>query len=231
MKALKRSLFLLLVCCLSACDLREIDNYEGPDATLHGAIYDNETGELIQQDIINGSVIEFTEHGFDNPQIQSMIFKPDGTYRNNLVFSGTYTIGPARGNFVPVEPQEVTIQGDALLNFQVQPYIRVKNVTIEKVDNKVVATFNLQQTIASNVRKIGLFAHPEPHVGEPVHTVSAQLDINGVTNEITVYRLEINLDAYGNELQAGKSYFFRAGALIDAPEAKFNYAPAVELTL
>ena len=30
----------------------ELDNYDGPDATLSGRIIDKETGELVEQDII-----------------------------------------------------------------------------------------------------------------------------------------------------------------------------------
>ena len=45
----------------------ELDNYDGPDATLSGRIIDKETGELVEQDIIRGTQIEFIEHGYDNP--------------------------------------------------------------------------------------------------------------------------------------------------------------------
>lgn len=37
----------------------ELDNYDGPDATLSGRIIDKETGELVEQDIIRGTQIEF----------------------------------------------------------------------------------------------------------------------------------------------------------------------------
>lgn len=43
----------------------ELDNYDGPDATLSGRIIDKETGELVEQDIIRGTQIEFIEHGYD----------------------------------------------------------------------------------------------------------------------------------------------------------------------
>lgn len=215
----------------SACDLQEIDNYDGPDATIHGGIYDELTGELLQQDIINGMQIEYIEHGFENPQIQRLVVKNDGTYRNDLMFSNTYTIRPVRGNFVPVEEEVIEVKGNTLKNFEVQPYIRLRNVTIEKQENKIVATFNLDQTVTNKVNRIGLFAHEEPNVGDPLNSVASVVNINAVTNDVTTYRLEINLEAHGGTLQSGKQYYFRVGALIDAPEAKFNYAPAVRLTL
>lgn len=215
---------------LGSCDLQEIDNYAWPDANIYGGIYDVETGELVEQDIINGMQIEFVEQGFENPEIQRMVVRNDGTYRNNLIFAATYAMRPVRGNFVPVEEQLVEVKGDFMKNFVVQPYIRIKNATIERQGNKVVATFNLQQTVTNKVVRIGLFAHQEMNVGANLSSASATLDVNAVTNDVTLYRLEINLDAYSS-MQAGDQYYFRVGALIDATEAKYNYAPAVRLTL
>lgn len=232
MKSIKTfSIALISLFLLGSCELNELDNYEGPNASINGGIYDRETGELIQQDIINGMQIEYTEHGFANPQVQYMVVKNDGSYRNNLMFSGTYTIQPVRGNFVPVEREEIVVEGNMVKNFQVQPYIRVRNVIIEKQDNKIVATFNLDQTVTNNVSRIGLFAHEEHNVGAALNLVASVVDINAVTNDVTQYRLEINLDAHSGALPSGKQYYFRAGALIDAPEAKYNYAPPVRIGL
>ncbi|WP_181308605.1 DUF3823 domain-containing protein [Rufibacter sp. XAAS-G3-1] len=230
MKSIKTfSIALVSLFLLGGCELNELDNYDGPDASISGAIYDQETGELVQQDIINGMQIEYIEHGFDNPQTQFMVVKNDGTYRNNLMFSGTYTIRPVRGNFVPVNSEEVVVSGATTKNFNVQPYIRVRNVQINKKGNKIVATFNLDQTVTNKVVRIGLFAHREPNVGQPLNSVSSLVNLNEVTNDVTQYRLEINLDAYTSALKAGNEYYFRVGALIDAPEAKYNYAPPVRI--
>ncbi|MBE9462716.1 DUF3823 domain-containing protein [Dyadobacter subterraneus] len=219
---------LLLVLALNAC---KIDNYPAPDAQLHGTFLDIDTNEPVEQDIIRGSTIEFIEHGYASQTKQVMIVKNDGTYRNDLIFSNTYTITPVRGNFVPAEPQEVDVKGETQLDFKVQPYIRVKDAKIEKVGSKVVATFKLQQTVINNVKKIGLYAHPEPAVGEPMRTVLADQEINAVTDPNKIYTLEIDLPSNSSNLKAGSQYFFRVGALIDAPESKFNYAKAVRLTL
>lgn len=225
------SIAIISLFLLNSCELSELDNYDGPNATIHGGIYDLETGELVQQDVINGMQIEYVEHGFDNAQTQYMVVMNDGTYRNNLMFAAEYTIRPVRGNFVPVESKEIKVEGDIIQNFEVQPYIRVQNALIEKQENKVVATFNLDQTVTNNVNTIGLFAHEEMNVGEPLNLVSSKIDINAVSNDVFEYRLEINLEANSSSLESGKDYYFRVGALIDAPEAKYNYAPAVKITI
>lgn len=224
------TIILIHLFLLSSCELSDIDNYDGPNATINGGIYDHETGELVQQDIVNGMQLEYTEHGFDNPQIQYMVVKNDGTYRNNLMFAGVYTIRPVRGNFVPVESEEITVIDNTVKDFKVQPYIRIHDASIQKEGNKIVARFRLEQTVTNNVSRIALFAHEEPNVGSTLNTFSAGIDINGVIDDAQEYSLEINLD--GNAaLVAGQQYYFRIGALIAAPEARYNYAPAIRITI
>ncbi|WP_085537054.1 DUF3823 domain-containing protein [Massilibacteroides vaginae] len=223
--------FLSFSVFFASCGLTDIDNYDAPNATIQGGIYDMESNELIEQDIVDGMQIEFVEQGFDNPHTQYMIVKNDGTYQNNLMFAASYTMQPVRGNFVPVEKQDITVKkGNNTVDFKVQPYIRIKNAEISKVGNKVVATFKIEQTVTNDVKQLTLFAHQEPNVGWKLHTASANQDVNTTTLGSTLYTLEIDLAA-NSSLQSGKEYYFRVGALIDAPEAKYNYAPAVRLKL
>ncbi|WP_153799320.1 DUF3823 domain-containing protein [Foetidibacter luteolus] len=205
------------------------DNYDAPNAGLSGRFVDAETGELVQQDIIRGTQIEIFEHGYGTGQLQYLIVKNDGTYENSLLFANTYTIKPVRGNFIAVEPQDINIQGKTTLDFTVTPYIRLKDVSINKNGNKVVASFKLEQKVINNIKKIGLYAHSDSRVGEPMRLVAAEQELNAVSDPNHTYTLEIDLDANSSVLKAGTSYYFRAGALIDIGDAKLNYAPAVKL--
>ncbi len=229
MKKLKNYLVALVV--LASVASCKVDNYPAPDAQLYGTFLDVDTNEPVEQDIIRGSTIEYIEQGYESQAKQYMIVKNDGTYRNNLIFSNTYLIAPVRGNFVPMTPEEVNIQGPTQLDFKVQPYIRVKDPKIEKVGNKVVATFRLEQTVINKVRRIGLYAHPDPEVGDPIRVASVNKNVDAVVDPNEVHRLEIDLPANSNSLKSGRQYFFRIGALIDAPEAKYNYAKAVRLPI
>ncbi|KAA2241348.1 DUF3823 domain-containing protein [Chitinophaga agrisoli] len=203
------------------------DNYDAPTAGLSGSFLDAETGGLVEQDIIRGTTIEIIEHGYTAPQY--LIVKNNGTYDNSLLFANTYTITPVRGNFAAVAAQEVSINGQTKLDFRVTPYIRVKDVNIVKNGTKITATFKLQQTVTNNVKKIGLYAHPDARVGEPMRLVAAEQELNAVTDPNHVYTLEIDLAANTGTLKPGSQYYFRVGALIDAGEAKLNYVPAVKL--
>lgn len=225
-----RTLIILCIATLAftAC---EKDNYDAPTAGLSGNFIDAETNELVQQDIIRGTTIELIEHGYDPVTPQYLIVKNDGTYDNSLLFANTYTVKPVRGNFIAVEAQEVKISGQTKLDFRVTPYIRLKDVQIVKNGGKVVATFRLQQNVGNNVQKIGLYAHSDARVGEPMRLVAAEQAINAVADPGHVYTLEIDLAANSSVLKPGNKYYFRAGALIDVGEAKLNYHPAVRLDI
>jgi hypothetical protein len=222
--------YLLIIAALAFAGC-EKDNYDGPTAGLQGQFKDAETGELVQQDIIRGTQIEIIEHGYDPVSPQYLVVKGDGTYENSLLFENTYTIQPKRGNFIDIAPQDLLKKGKTTLDFTVTPYIRILQPSIVKNGNKVTATFKLEQNVVNNVRKIGLYAHKDIQVGEPMRQVAAEKTLNAVSDPNTVYTLEIDLPSNSSVLKPGNDYYFRIGALIDVGEAKLNYAPAVKITL
>ena len=224
-------LFLYSIVALSALSACKLDNFDKPAAGLSGRFIDAETKELVQQDIIRGTQIELKEHGYDPVSSQFLVVKNDGTYENSLLFANTYTIQPVRGNFIAIDAQEFKISGQAKLDFEVTPYIRIKEANIVKNGTKIVATFKLQQNMINNIKKIGLYAHIDSRVGEPMRQVAAERELNAVSNPNEVLTLEIDLPANNTVLKPGNQYYFRIGALLDAPEAKLNYAPAVRIGL
>ncbi|MDR6569403.1 Protein of unknown function [Chitinophaga ginsengisegetis] len=229
MKKLRYIFFIVaLAAGLASC---EKDNYDGPTAGLSGRFVDVKTQELIEQDIILGTTIEIIEHGYASRTPQALIVKTDGTYANSMLFANTYTVTPVRGNFLPVDSQVVNISGQTTLDFSVTPYIRVNDVSILKTGTKVVATFKLEQNVTNNVKKIGLYAHSDARVGEPMRLVASEIQLNAVSDPSQVYTLEIDLAANSSILKPGNKYYFRVGALIDAGEAKPNYRPAVRLDI
>lgn len=229
MRKLNIILFTIVLAGLfSSCKL---DNYDAPDGQLVGNIIDAETNELVQQDIIRGTTIKLIEHGYDPVTPQYMRVKTDGTYANTLLFSNTYTVQPDQRNFVQIDEQEVVISSNTKLDFKVQPYIRVKNAKIIKNGDKVTATFNLDQNVIETVGRIGLYAHTQPIVGEPIRLIATEASLNRNVNESELMTLEINVKENTSVFKTGEQYFFRIGAVVNIPEAKFNYAPAVRLAV
>lgn len=214
---------------LNSC---ELDNYESPSASLSGAIIDQQTGLPVEGDIISGTQIELIEQGFENPSIQRLIVKVDGTYRNDMLFDGTYQILPLRrGNFVPLtDTLTVDIKGETVQNFEVQPYIRILDPNITIDGTKITATFRVEQTVGNKVSQIGLFGHRSPVVGEPLQFGKKTKRLRRVVDPNDEYELELDVRT-DRDFERGKAYHFRIGALIDADEAEFNYAPAVRLTI
>lgn len=79
---MKKLLFLLCVVVAGSMFYScEKDNLEGPDAIFAGELRDRKTGELIQQEISDGSRVYFIEQGWgDNPLVQNMVVKKDGRF-------------------------------------------------------------------------------------------------------------------------------------------------------
>ena len=224
-------LVLPLAMTLASCSL---DNFDGPDASIEGAFYDDETGELVQQEIINGTKIRYEENGWDNPEQQTMVVRNDGTYRNTKMFSGSYDFYFQECNFIPpvrLIGHEIK-KGKNRLDFKVQPYIRIRGAVISKEGNKIVAKFHVQPTVKGyQVESIGLFAHSDEAVGAELSSVKILNGVNATINGMESYTLEIDLDTNRNKLEAGQSYWFRVGAKIKTAGARYNYAKAVKITV
>ena len=211
----------------------ELDNLDGPDAGLYGSIIDDTTGELIQQDLIRGGELELREQGYENVSPYTMNYKVDGTFKDSKLFGNTYKVFPLKTNFHTIDTMVVNISGQTKLDLVVSPYVRIKNAEITMTDNIITATFSLEQTGDGNVVKVGLYAGADANVGEPVRLVKKEQNIGAPVapvNPIETYTLSINAGSE-QDLVEGKPYFFRIGAVYDAPNARYNYAPAVEFML
>jgi len=229
-----RNLIILIIILVtgfgfSSC---ELDNYESPSASLSGAIIDKQTGLPVESDIINGTQIEVIEQGFENPSIQRLIVKTDGTYRNDMMFEGDYIILPLRrGNFVPLtDTLSIEIEGETVQNFEVQPYIRILDPQITIDGTEITATFRVEQTVGNKVSELSLFGHSSPSVGEQMQFGKKTKRLRRVVDPNDEYELVLDVRT-DRDFVAGESYHFRIGAIIDADEAEFNYAPAVRLTI
>jgi len=157
-----------------------------------------------------------------------MVIKNNGTYRNNVMFAGSYTMSLMRGNFVSVKDQEVVVKGNTVYDFRVQPYIRIKNASIQKNGSKVVAKFRLEKTVDQEVAEVALYGHREPNVGEPLKEFVVK---QGVDNSYLGNEFTLELDLKHENIKSGTQYYFRIGARINIGGAKFNYVPAVRLAL
>lgn len=219
------------------------DNFDGPDSSVYGGVIDSKTGELIEQDMLNGSRIEVYEHGYSNPTAMYWDFMISGNYRNNLVFSNTYDFYLRDGNYFPIEMLDVNIKkGENKIDFKVVPYLRIINYSIDysQQENKVTATFSIEAgSDVVKLKRIRLYSWSDQYVGEPfkfdINNDNDVMDFNPTINpDNTVYTLSIDLKKNSDIFKSGRNYYFRVGALADVQgqgTIKYNYVPFSKITL
>ena len=218
-----KKILLFVSCFLFALTSCEIDNYEGPDASIHGSILDEQTGELVGSDMENGNAIKVREHGFTNATDQTWYITNTGEYRNNMVFAATYDVRFENGNFYPFEVKDFVVKsGDNVYDFKVIPYIRVKSPKVEKNGNVITATFSLEA--GKQDVKLTLNGGTDKQVFSPSTAI----------NSADIYTLSIDLGQNADVLKYSKNYYFRIGALADVSgvgTVRHNYAPVVVIKL
>ncbi len=236
-----KKILLLISCCLFALTSCEIDNYEAPNASIHGSIIDAQTGELVGMDVQDGGELKVVELGFENPQSQSWRIMNTGEYRNNMVFAATYDIRMENNNCYAFEEKDVVVKkGDNTKDFKVTPYIRIKNPKIEKNGNQIVATFSLEGGKGDEkLASVQLFAFSDMWVGNIV-----KFGLNGGTDKIDfstpididpseTYTLTIDVAANQSSFKyTGKNYYFRIGAkasISNVGTIRHNYSPLVSI--
>jgi len=224
---------------IAGCDMFKIDNYEQPNASLQGGIKDAVTGALVGTDIQNGSQIRAQELGYPDGALTWRV-KQTGEYQNDMVFAGSYKLEFLDCNFFPFTVDEFVIKkGKNTQDFQVTPYIRIRDESITRQGNQIVATFKLQAGNPAEVRlsAVRLFAFSDMYVGEMVkysitgpayQTFSPAI----IIDETTTYTLTIDIPSNTNEFfkYTNKNYYFRIGALAvvsDVGTVRHNYSPLV----
>lgn len=251
---MKRFVYILLsILMLGAASSCQLDNYDGPDAQIHGKIVDKDGNPVPSDATSSGVKIFYYEHGdFTSPLKQSMGLKPDGTYRNNMLFSGVYDFIITDANFVQIDTvKNFRIKpGDNELNFVVEPYVTIKDLTIEQDEYNVVARFKLN-SVGNNTGKIStiqLFAYLDGIVsyGATFSLTPEPAKVLGkAPNPEKEEVLRIDLTKQGETFSRYPSdtpFCFRVGALIDEtsataasatgkPAPKWNYSQVVRLKL
>ena len=240
-------LFTGLLFGTTSCELFKIDNFDGPDAQVYGEIRDSQGGGLVETDLQTGSLIGAYELGeYENPERRDWYIMESGKYRNNLVFSNTYKFEFSSCNFYPFTINEMVIKpGENEINFDVIPYIRIKNLSIthDAANNKIVATFKIEGgKSTTKVASMALYVFTDMHVGEYItKTLSngtgqprRSFSPAATIDPATTYTLSIDLAANASVFGIHRNYYFRVGAKASQSGVgtiRSNYAPYVVIPL
>ncbi|GHT09589.1 hypothetical protein FACS189432_01360 [Bacteroidia bacterium] len=199
---------ILLFCSLFVVSC-EIDNYDGPDATIQGTVYDH-LGQPLQvnhgSEIIRMRELSWAKDSTSYIGNQTLKVQQDGTYRHTKWFSGTYRMLPRAGAFYPYDDalkdgddagELVEIKGTATKDFTVTPYL-----TIEWIKKPVVVSEASGSYIECSVRfkrnqKAG---YEMPDTKESWLLVSRSVNTSARWLDLYPVSLKLTNDMEGKEL-------------------------------
>lgn len=164
----------LAAASLASCSMFKLDNFDGPNAQIHGRLLDAKTGEPIGVEaafsqeidwanvdwstwtfpmitISKGSLV-VNELGWKNKegvevyQDQRWFIRFDGQYRNNLIFAADYKV---LFKELPCYESDQVItakEGDNKIDLTTTPFCRIVNpqVSYDAATKKVKATFSVE---------------------------------------------------------------------------------------
>jgi hypothetical protein len=139
---------------LASCDMFEFDNYDAPDATVKGAVVDDETGDSVLTDQGSEGIrvrmlqLDYSDNAEYNPDFYCM---PNGSFQNTKEFKGSYNI-TVDGPFIPIIRENTDgvpiADGSETINlgsknttnvvFKVKPFLKVEFVGYPTVSNGII---------------------------------------------------------------------------------------------
>ncbi len=148
---MKKQFYYIAVCLASlSCLSCDPDNFPEPQETLKGKIVDVVTGEPVLTDQgSEGTRIRIRELSWKetkNPTPFYFFAMKEGVYQNTKVYKGTYNVR-IDGAFIPLlrlnnkgdtianETKTVEVSGVTVVDFKVQPFLKVEWVEKPTVDN------------------------------------------------------------------------------------------------
>lgn len=205
MKLKNKYLFIALSAIMvTSC---EMDNYDGPDATIQGTLYDH-NGQPLQVNHGSG-YIRLREiswgAGKEDAYIgnQTLYVQQDGTYRNTKLFSGEYRMLPYAGNFYPYDDELqdgddagelVKISGTVTQDFTVTPYL-----TIEWVKKPTVTADNYLEC-SVRFKRNQKAGYDMPDLRESYLRISRSVNASAFDGELFPTKVSITNDMEGEEI-------------------------------
>lgn len=209
---------LTLSFAVTSCDWFDLDNMESWDAAVEGQILDIETNEPIQFE--QGSTINVVEQGWQSQANQAWAVKNNGSFKNTLVFAGSYVMNTLSNNFM-ADPQSFELKkGNNTVNFKAKPYVRIVNPTVTMEGDKIKVTCSVKSSIAAvnNVGEVRVCVAPDRFVRQSNNNVSndpgsfvTDIAPDG-SQQLTLY-VDTKLAANAYEFQYNRPHFIRIAAV------------------
>jgi len=198
------SILSVLFClAFTAC---EKDNYDAPDCTIEGQLYDHLNQPFqVQQgaEIIRIREISWAKDSTTYTANRTLKVQQDGSYRNTKLFKGSYRVLPYSGAFFPYDDvnsdgdnagELVEINHTATQNFKVVPYL-----TLEWIQKPAVGADGYLSCSVKFTRnqKPG---YEMPDLKEAVLHVSRVINADASDAELFTKPMTITNDQEGTEI-------------------------------
>lgn len=212
----------LALCTAVSCDWFELDNLDDWDATVEGRILDSTTGQPVQME--QGTALTIVETGWDSEKPQSWKVKNNGTYKNTLVFAGSYYMNTTQNNFIADKVEFNLKKGSNTVDFTVTPYCRVTdvNITFDKGAGKIKATCriesNLPDNIVNNIGEVRLCCYPDRFVNYKENNCTkdagaVKANVSPTSGETITLEIDTNLKDNAYEFQYNRPHYLRIAAI------------------
>ena len=128
----------------------------------------------------------------------------------------------------------IHLKGDTEMNITALPWCRVnvKDIYFDEAKQRVFAQFEVECTTEDDLAAVGLFCDPSQHVSYSINnygtSATNKVKIGRVLTEPTLFTVKMPLTMF-QDIDSGKDYYVRVGALTSVTDARWNYAPAVKL--
>ncbi len=234
MKKIFLGMMVLAAVMFKSC---EIDNYEGPDASIQGTIVD-QNGKAVQFEQGQGSGrIKLEETSWsENPVPLYLNIRQDGSYVNTKFFAGTYLATLVEGAFYPQEGQEIAVAGEYKHDFSIVPYLELEWVSEPALtaDNKVTASFKLKRNAGPNGENMPDLMDYQLFISTTQYVGNNNFDGTRVGQPVKITNTQANDTFTITSLQPMKyatTYFVRIGARVNDTYKKYNYTTIKTVTV
>ena len=163
------------------------------------------------------------QSGYENVIPIDFWVKPDGSFENKMLFSGTYKVIPVEGAFLKPDTAIVTIKGGIkTVNFTVTPFLNIIASDPTVVNNNIIVHYTISKpsAVTDNIITSLTMASKMPAVSHAVNDYTAIRDLSGMTNN-DIVNAQFTDTLKG--LPKG-TFYVRVGASTDNGAGKFNYS-------
>jgi hypothetical protein len=209
------------------------DNYDAPDASLEGNLFDQNSKNNIQTFTGNVTIRLEQLSWSATPTPQDIPVKVDGSYKNSKLFKGHYRASIKGGAFWAVPPVELDIDKGTIYDFNLTPYLYITNFTTQLDSNQLTLRFNMQAPIDG----IPSIAEIQPYV----NTTGMVGPGGSIRDYSDVYKVAINKEWADMSpadkspefvipnLVKGRTFYVRVGVRFNNDDKSSNLSEVIKI--